>query len=285
MHKWKWEENSVLLSDTLLREIEKEELFHEIGILEVQQEVINKYITLKKEKEFYENELKEITKPVVLTEGKNDAKIIQVAWGKLFPGKVIPFDTVASGEQIEENDRTGNADQVRKALIYSANIINNQIIIGLFDNDREGNCQYKGLKNDSFEKHDIEKIVRKHKKKRIFALLLPVPELRKIFVTEIITQRYLEIEHYFNNNILEKYLLKGNNILNTEVFCINNTLKTKFAHEIIESLDSSEFENFRILFDKIEEIIKFLFYSMMVHSLKMWMQIKTKQILNQDYPD
>lgn len=57
-------------------------------------------------------------------------------------------------------------------------------------------------------------------------MLLPVPDERKLFVTDDdITQRYFVIEHYFSDDILKRHSMYGSNILGTSVFKINNKKK------------------------------------------------------------
>lgn len=97
-------------------------------------------------------------------------------------------------------------------------------------------------------------ILRKHKHKEFFAISLPVSTGRELFVTKNdITQRYFSIEHYFSNEILISHNMKGDNILNTEVFYITGN-KNDFAKKCC-SFNAKEFNNFSLLFEKIKEII------------------------------
>lgn len=76
-------------------------------------------------------------RPIILTEGKSDKQILDTGWEKLNPEQSIPFKIISSGIQIDEDRRTGSAETVRRSLEYlSANT--DRKIIGLFDNDREG---------------------------------------------------------------------------------------------------------------------------------------------------
>ncbi|SDM73028.1 AAA family ATPase [Bacillus sp. OK048] len=204
--------------------------------------------TIKFEEEL-KNEIGKSNKPLVITEGKTDAKMLKVAWEKLYPNEERFFDVIPSGFQLDEEQRTGSAKTVKSTLEYIGNITTRKII-GLFDNDAEGNGQFKGLTN-SFETYNVTKEVRKHLNKDVFGLLLPVPESRKIFVTNNdINCRYLVIEHYFSNEVLSRYNMQGNRILGTEVFKIAGN-KNSFAN-IVEELDSSEFENFKLLFENLK---------------------------------
>ncbi|WP_136479629.1 type II toxin-antitoxin system PemK/MazF family toxin [Acetivibrio thermocellus] len=194
----------------------------------------------------------QLTKPLVITEGKTDVIIIKTAWQKLFPKEQMFFECQSSGIEYNEDEREGNAEHVRKELEYLSNTTDRPII-GLFDNDREGNEQFKSLSKKIFEKYDIKKSIRKHIHNNVWGMLLPVPDERKLFVTEEdITQRYLVIEHYFSDDILRRHSMYGRNILGTPVFKINNR-KKEFALETKE-LEPKEFENFKLLFEKIKDI-------------------------------
>ena len=192
--------------------------------------------------------------PLILTEGKTDQKILSVAWSKLYGNEPIPYKIISSGIQINEKKRTGSADTIRRSLEYISTIVADQILIGVFDNDREGNECFKGLNKDIFEKYDIESGTRKHHEKPIYGVLLPVPEKRSVFVANnSLTQRYFVIEHYFSDEILESKNMKGESILGTDVFEIKGN-KNNFS-EICSNFEPVEFENFRLLFDKLNSLL------------------------------
>jgi len=193
-------------------------------------------------------------RPIVITEGKTDQKILTIAWEKLNNGAEIPFRIISSGIQIEEDKRTGCADSVRRSLEYISTLTDRKII-GLFDNDREGNEQFKGLNKSIFEPHNLQNNTRKHQIKNIYGLILPVPAHRQFFVqADSITQRYFVIEQYFENELLQQHNMKGESILGTEVFLVNDSNKNTFS-ELAHTFPVEKFENFRILFDKISELL------------------------------
>lgn len=193
-------------------------------------------------------------RPIIITEGKTDQKILTTAWAKLHPNNELPIKIISSGIQIDEEKRTGSAETVRRSVEYISTLTE-RTIIGLFDNDKEGNEQFKGLNSAIFEQHNLASITRKHQTKNIYGLILPVPEHRTRFVTtESLTQRYLVIEQYFKNEILDQHNMKGDSILGTEVFIVNDSRKNEFANNTA-SLDSAEFEHFNILFKIIQELI------------------------------
>jgi len=82
-----------------------------------------------------------------------------------------------------------------------------------------------------------------------------LPEERRIFVTcDSLTQRYFVIEHYFPDSILEENNMKGESILGTDVFEIQGN-KNNFS-EICSDFEPDTFENFRLLFDKLNSLLE-----------------------------
>ena len=107
-----------------------------------------------------------------------------------------------------------------------------------------------------FEYHKKDLIIKKHKLANVYGILLPIPETRTKFINDRnVHLNFLEIEHFFDDKILQKFNLKGDYILGSEVFEIKNNNKTKFAKEIINNLDLNDFQKFEIIFNKINEII------------------------------
>lgn len=193
-------------------------------------------------------------KPILLTEGKTDQKILQTAWNKLYSNTELPYSIVPSGIHFDEDSRTGSADTVRRSLEYLANIVDHKVV-GLFDNDREGNECFKGLNSQIFENHSLPNQVRKHRTKEIYGVTLPVPNFRSNFVNNnMLIQRYFVIEHYFSDEILEANNLKDDPILQgTNVFNIKGS-KNDFA-ESCHTLAPSEFECFRPLFEQLNQLV------------------------------
>lgn len=246
-------------NDRLISKIDGGELFYlnstvkDLGLLEPL-----KIEDFQKVKEGLASVLSELEKsdgvPLILTEGKTDQKILTVAWNKLYSNSQMPYKIISSGIQIDEEDRTGSADSVRRSLEYISTL-SERTIIGIFDNDRAGNECFKGLNKSIFEPYDMNQNIRKHQTKNIYGILLPVPENREKFVTRAsLTQRYLVIEHYFSDEVLEKYNLKGESILNTEVFEISGN-KNTFASGC-NNLSSDYFKSFIPLFDTLSGLVQ-----------------------------
>ncbi|WP_129139582.1 ATP-dependent nuclease [Modicisalibacter coralii] len=245
-------------NDRLINKVDEGELFYlnktvkNQGVLSALR--IDNFSTVKEGLASVLNEIENSRdKPIVLTEGKTDQKILEVAWGKLNGDAEMPFSIVSSGIHFDENSRTGNADTVRRSLEYLANIVDHKVI-GLFDNDREGNECFRGLNKQIFEDHEIAKQVRKHRTKEIYGVTLPVPAFRSHFVNEaVLTQRYFVMEHYFSDEILDANNLKDDPILQgTDVFNIKGN-KNSFS-EICSNISPAEFESFRLLFDQLNAV-------------------------------
>ena len=107
-----------------------------------------------------ENYKSELTKPLVITEGKTDVIIIETAWQKLYPREQMYFECQSSGIEYEEDEREGNAEYVREKLEHLSNTISRPII-GLFDNDGEGNRKFKSLSEKNIWKIWHKKINKK----------------------------------------------------------------------------------------------------------------------------
>lgn len=232
------------------------DLLEELGVLIAQKEFIQEYRAVITEKEQLKNRIAKYLKPIIIVEGKTDKWIIEKAWKKINPENSQPFDIYPSGRYVDEEESEGNAEQVRTAIeLISPLVKTSQIIIGLFDNDREGNEQFKGLNKKIFENYSLNRISRKHKTKKITGLLLPVPENRTNFVGSKITQRFMEIEHYFSDQVLQAIDVKGDKVApDSQIFTINSKKKTDFAKNKIDNLDENEFNAFNILFNIIDEI-------------------------------
>ncbi len=203
----------------------------------------------------YKSHIDKLTKPLIITEGKTDVRYLKIAWEKLYPNEEMYFDCLSSGLQVDKEMRTGGSNTVRQAL-ENLSTIDCRSIIGLFDNDISGNTEFNSLsnkKNKIFEQDSLKYNLKKHIKENIWGMLLPVPEERELFVTlDDTDQRYFVIEHYFSDEVLKKYNMYGRKILRTSVFEIAGD-KNNFSNKI-KDLDVKEFENFKILFEEIENV-------------------------------
>ena len=207
---------------------------------------------------FYIDNFRKSTKPLVIIEGKTDKKILETAWEKLYPNTDMPFEILEAGTHPNAKERNGGANHITSLLSYSLRF-NENYIIGLFDNDYEGNTEMSKLKKNNFELIETSNLAYcKYPDKDVFGLLLPCPDHRKDYVYGKVgakTQKQLVIEHYFNDTILKKHQLKGE-AFNQNVFKINDGSKTKFATETIQTLPPEDFASFKILFDALERLLK-----------------------------
>ena len=196
--------------------------------------------------------IRESSRPLLLTEGKTDAKCLRIAWNKLYEESEMPFEILAVGIEPDEETRSGGAEQLRRTLEFLA-VATERPIIGLFDNDRKGNEQYNGLNKRAFNAHDETTGRRDHLTKSVSAVLLTVPSNRGDFVSQKMEFRLLEIEHFFDDELLEQQGLKGDPIFpGVGVFEIRESRKAAFS-EIVDTLPADSFSEFSLVFDQLKD--------------------------------
>ncbi len=100
-------------------------------------------------------------RPFLVVEGRSDKRILDAAWTKLYGTESEPpFDVQAAGIDADQEKRDGGAEQLRRNIEFLATT-SERAIVGLFDNDRAGNAQFKGLNKSAFEDWDIAFVVSK----------------------------------------------------------------------------------------------------------------------------
>jgi predicted ATP-binding protein involved in virulence len=216
-------------------------------------ELDSAYIGIKntaRHRQTIEQEVIKSRRPLLIVEGRSDEIILNTAWQKLFSSP-IPFDIQAAGIEADLTKRNGNAEQLRRTIEFVATI-SERTIIGLFDNDREGNERFKGLHKNTFEDWSDNCEIRKHRTAKVWGILLPVAVGREAFVTANINYRHLVIEHYFSDELLSLHGMKGDKIMTTEVYEVCGD-KIKFAEKSCD-FDDVEFEGFRMLFSRLADI-------------------------------
>jgi hypothetical protein len=218
-------------------------------------EFLNAFEIFKSTRSFEAQLLEQVNsqqKPVLLFEGASDAIHVQTAWEKLNPSIPFPYEAIPCGVEPSVESRGGGTEMLRRCLEFLS-IASDRTMIAIFDNDRSGNEQFNGLNKKAFDQ-DHGDFHRKHKTKSTHAILLPVPTGREIFVTPSDpSQRYLSIEHYFSNKILEENGMKGSSVLGTSVFEIIGA-KVDFANNGA-AMEATEFAEFKALFNRIETIL------------------------------
>ena len=254
-------------------------LREELGIVELQKEVHEKYMfelkendRLKEEVQALEEAIIESQMPLVLTEGVTDADILQKAYAKLFEDK-IPFilrecDNIQLGSQ-----SNGGAKNLAK-MIETIHPHDGRKAIAIFDNDEEGRKAFKEL-SKNFKVDTTNPRIKKSTSGYAFSLLLPVPDYR----TE---DDALSIEFMFTDNVLLKKNEQGKGLVlenepahmivggkrielpKEQMELALNTVnipkrikagKDIFANEIVPSLEVTDFGAFNALFDEVRSLL------------------------------
>ena len=136
------------------------------------------------------------------------------------------------------------------ALRYLTGVFDKKVL-AIFDNDREGAPQFGGLKPPDFLV-GVDANHKHHAVKDVHAILLPVPAGRVDFVPAMEVHRVLEIEHYFDDALLNANGMKGNSIYpGTTVFEIDGD-KSAFANNA-NGFAQSDFIAFAALFARIQQ--------------------------------
>lgn len=214
-------------------------------------------------------ELQAITTPVLLTEGKTDAKILTTAWEKLRGGN-IPF-RIRSCETGGANAGSGNGG-VHSLTVYLKGVASDHThaVIGLFDYDKAG------IKGYGLDKNFTENDIKGHKIKKAihgkaYAVLLPAPTFR----AECKEYENLPIEFLFRDEHLavvvnrKQLTLKGKKssikvgqkLIQQDLEDVTHFKdvregKMDFADEIVPTLPREAFDAFDAIFDLVEAIIE-----------------------------
>jgi len=213
-------------------------------------------------------EYSEHLKPVLITEGKTDVKILEVAWSKLYGDCDRPFDIISANTYNDDDINNLNAGSgVLEHFIKSVRA-NDKITIALWDNDKEGINKFKLDKN--FEECPGKKFLKINKNKKAFAMILPPVSDRVNYAKA----ENLAIEFYFETDEIEMKNKDGFGIkLENRVICqsigefkeefvlekkeykLITGSKNVFASEIVPNLPVHSFNRFKTLFETISEDI------------------------------
>lgn len=253
-------------------------LSEELGyayIMRKQYEEYKKLIEKNNEMEMVIEELevalKISQKPILLTEGKTDAKILEVAWEKLFDYE-CPYDIKSCNllkDDSRENAIAGAG--ILNKILCSTRYDSGKIIIGMFDNDKAG---VKEFELDANYKFSNGKKWKEHKNKQGYAFVIPANDDLK----KIADAQNLSIEFLFDYETLQKEVdgkklildkpkkvIRINGIeIGTEdaedtywyMSKIQDSSKTDFAYYVVPTLEKQKFENFRQIFSTISEILE-----------------------------
>ncbi len=213
-----------------------------------------------KETEKFEEEIKEQIKenkkPILLLEGKTDKKILETAWSKLNKNQNFPYFIM--------DIKDGHNAKKLQFQLENADLFQNDFVFGIFDFDEEGWNQWNGLKD--WNKLENSEIIKKHKNKNYFALLLPCLEKNfkysslknQIFNSEFKSlekDTIFEIEHmfydYLDEKIKNEYFTKES-IYGGERIEFQKTKKVGFCEFICNNETKNYFKNFENIFEIIK---------------------------------
>jgi predicted ATPase len=235
---------------------------HLKGIDETHYNVIKELNEAKTEKNKYFaqlEEIKNINKPLLYTEGPSDMLIIGNAFKKLYLLDEMPFHLINGFSSTQLKNTFENKNTFAKNSSHPQ--------IALFDFDEAYN-QWNGLwgKKENYSKNTLDPsipFVKKHNIFLGFALLLPVPNIEKIrkqvikdTTATFENKSILTIEHLFYQiESLKDYFIDvpapgGNGVIKFK----DDSLKMSFA-ENTSDLSKEDFKHFIPLFEKIAEII------------------------------
>jgi hypothetical protein len=192
-------------------------------------------------------------KPILFTEGSTDPLILKEAWVKLF-AEPMPFIPIYAFNCI-----------YLKCVLQDDRILNElkgKPIFGLFDFDEAYN-EWNHLKSKgSFSQTDPYCGLRIDLDgKNSYAFLMPVPNIaaieRQVIKDKATKETYLHksrlaIEHLFYEDANAHALFSSEDIPGGSVLVFNESAKTRFAEEIVPSIDRAHFEVLRPMLEFIK---------------------------------
>lgn len=221
----------------------------------------NAYNVLKETEKFEDEVKKQVEqnkKPILLIEGKTDKKIFEKAWELLNTGIDFPYCVI----DIKDGH---NAKDVKFEL-EKADAFQSEFVFGVFDFDEEGYNQWNGLSIKEFELHD--QILKKHKTKNYYALLLPCLEdhfknsslKEQIFSKNgdsLKNKTLFAIEHMFYDLLKEEQqsLFVKENIYGGSIIKFPDDKKDDFCNWICQNGTKDDFKNFERIFEIVENIL------------------------------
>ncbi|MBQ7707194.1 MAG: AAA family ATPase [Lachnospiraceae bacterium] len=233
-------------------------------------DVVKSNEEMKEKIERLETEILLAKKPMLLTEGKTDAKILSVAWEKLY-GYDCPFEIKSCDLMEEEGTISMAGADMLKKILCSTRSDSPNVIIGMFDNDSAGIKAFGLDKNYEFNE---DKQWKKHRNRKGFAFLLPTNEQTQ----KIADGGNLSIEFLFQRETLNKNVNGKRLILRPQRMVhsikgvtmrveqasdeywymsdIDSSTKTDFAYIVVPTLEQEEFVNFKPVFDIILAILE-----------------------------
>lgn len=222
-----------------------------------------------------ECEITNFTKPVLVTEGKYDVKIIKSAWEILYPDEDMPFDITSCSAGVSEEDEQAGAKQLQTyldSILYSEN----KTRIGIFDNDKAGVDYFQRLRRYK----NVNSLTKTHDAGHSHALLLPKPPsdenywptcdicIEFLFSKEYLSENYVKRIYYgadgqeasehqaqiLDEDIEPEKLENLRSLFKLE-FKIKPNRKKHFAENKVPSYPPEAFGMFAELFDNVRALI------------------------------
>ena len=241
---------------TDLREIDLlDEVDDKMGLLPlITPYVVNKEEEIRKinkENELLQKKLNSMDKDIVLfVEGKHDKNILENAWKKLNPNSQAKFiiHNLFDCFAIENILKRGEVFRNDPDKIY----------IGMLDFDKAYECFERLEKQREWNRHERNKetgLSLIHKKEKGSLFLLPVPNHRLAYADEKYKKdSCLTIELLFEDDVLEGFVEQIEKVGNSQVLCMPDNKKEKFAKQTI-NFTYDNFRYFKIIFKKIHSIV------------------------------
>lgn len=226
------------------------------------------WLELQYERTVAELKKKPAAKPIIFVEGESDETILK----KLF--QLFPFE---GGVEIRRaiTNSSSNAEHVAKSVVEIGRLLDDRVIIGLFDNDLEGKKYFESLET-SITNEPLEKCS---------AVILPCPPLLKEAAIGVPfpdgtlrdSQQRVDLEGISitiealldsdslqsllkSKNYIEDYWLGSKGGRQTDVIYTNLThhgkqRKTQIARDVAEALTRREAGSLKLLRDRLGEIL------------------------------
>ncbi len=200
------------------------------------------------------------TKHVLFTEGITDKIILGIAWNKLYNKKEMPFFIQDSFSANFLGTLFNLGNDKPDGIFHQ---FPEKILIALFDFDQTGYSNWNRQKKfPTIIENNPKKCLVRSNNQKAYLMLLPVPDQEDMRNLVIKTgnetfqdKSNLTIESLFLSvpNFKDSYFLKETLPGGGSIYIFNGN-KRNFAKDI-EKLESKYFENFRPLFDNIENLI------------------------------
>lgn len=259
-------ETEIYPYEGLFGKAEKIEFADEIGILEIQKEVIDLFRERTNQLDHFKSKISEITKPLIFFEGSTDKKIVELAYQKVYSRGTSEFEIFQPDVSNKNADIGTGAYNLSDFLRnYASKIHNTRPVLGIFDYDEEGCNQFKGLLKNGLYKltedtNEVKAAIHS-RNNNVITMLLPCPNFRNGF-TDKDEPNYchFSIELYFEDSLIEDTKKFYPYKTDKTVFRFSGN-KNVFFNEIEKNKDSINFEHFKILFEKIKNLLKSYFNS------------------------